>query len=73
MIKDIPAYLDEALKDSKVCPLIVVDIQEDPIIRKEFHIQKSIKQLLKERFKELLPCKQITLKILNNANDLTKN
>lgn len=73
MIKDIPAYLDEALKDTKVCPLIVVDIEADPVIRREFIIQKSIKQLLKLRFTELLPSGKITLTVLNNQNDKSIN
>jgi hypothetical protein len=66
MVKNIPEYLDEALKDTKVCPLIVVDIQADPVIRKEFHIQKSIKSLLKTRFTSPHSPKKLTIKILNN-------
>lgn len=50
MIKDIPEYVDEALKDTKVCPMIMEDIQADPVISKEFIVQKTIKQLLRERF-----------------------
>ena len=66
MVKNIPEYLDEALKDTKVCPLIIVDIQADPVIRKEFNIQKSIKNLLKTRFTSPQPPKNLSIKILNN-------
>ena len=66
MVKNIPEYLDEALKDTKVCPLIIVDIQADPVISKEFHIQKSIKDLLKTRFTNLNPPQNLNIKILNN-------
>ena len=72
MVKNIPEYLDEALKDTKVCPLIIVDIQADPLIRKEFHIQKSIKNLLKTRFTNLNPPQNLNIKILNNLPNRPK-
>ena len=73
MVKNIPEYLDEALKDTKVCPMIIVDIQADPVIRKEFHIQKSIKNLLKSRFTNPPLPKKFSLNILNNLPKKPKN
>ncbi len=72
MINNIPEYLDEALKDTKVCPLIIIDIQADPFIRKEFHIQKSIKNLLKNRFTAPQLPQKLTIKILNNLTSKPK-
>lgn len=66
MVKNLPEYLDEALKDTKVCPMIIEDIQADPVIRREFHIQKSIKNLLRMRFTNLPSPKKLPLKVLNN-------
>lgn len=68
MILDLNEYLDEALKDTKVCPLIIVDIQADPVISREYYIQKSIKQLLKARFICPKPKEELTIKILNNIS-----
>lgn len=69
MIKDLTEYIDEALTDQKVCPLILEDIQTDPIVSKEYHVQKTVKQLLKERFVKNCPTKKLFRIIQNKINN----
>ncbi|MCX7876444.1 MAG: hypothetical protein N2321_09805 [Melioribacteraceae bacterium] len=58
-MRDLAEYIDEALSDQKVCPLIIEDIQTDPIISKEYYVQKTVKQLLKTRFVKPCPAKKL--------------
>lgn len=69
MIKDLTEYIDEALTDQKVCPMILEDIQTDPIISKEYHVQKTVKQLLKERFAKNCPSKKLFKIIQEKINN----
>ncbi|MEW6653610.1 MAG: hypothetical protein AB1394_09095 [Bacteroidota bacterium] len=43
-------YIDEAIKDGKVCPLVKEEVETNPKIRVEYIIQKTVKFLLKDRF-----------------------
>ncbi|MDF1611941.1 MAG: hypothetical protein AB1695_08835 [Stygiobacter sp.] len=68
-MKDITEYIDEALTDQKVCPMIMEDIQTDPIISKEYHVQKTVKQLLKTRFVQNCPTKKLFKIIYNKISN----
>lgn len=65
MILDEQEYIDEAIKDGKVCPMVKEEVETNPKIRGEYIIQKSIKFLLKDRFSS--NCTPVKLfNIINN-------
>lgn len=50
MILNEEEYIDEAIKDGKVCPMVKDEVETNPKIRGEYIIQKTVKFLLKDRF-----------------------
>ena len=65
MILDEQEYIDEAIKDGKICPMVKEEVETNPKIRGEYLIQKSIKYLLKDRFSS--NCAPVKLfNIINN-------
>lgn len=61
-------YIDEAIKDGKVCPMVKDEVETNPKIRGEYIIQKTVKFLLKDRFSTSCPAKNLFNIITNNIS-----
>lgn len=61
-------YIDEAIKDGKVCPMVKDEVETNTKIRGEYLIQKTVKFLLKDRFSNNCPAKNLFNIISNNIS-----
>ena len=50
LLEEITSYVDEELKDQNICCRMKELITDDCVIRKEYMIQKCMKDLLRTRF-----------------------
>lgn len=50
LLEEITSYVDEELKDQNICCRMKKLITDDCVIRKEYMIQKCMKDLLRKRF-----------------------
>ncbi|KAF0151583.1 MAG: hypothetical protein FD143_1716 [Ignavibacteria bacterium] len=69
MILNDEEYIDEAIKDGKVCPMVKEEVETNPKIRGAYMIQKTVKLLLKDRFSS----KYIPISLFNIISNKISN
>ena len=50
LLEEITSYVDEELKDQNICCRMKKLITDDCVVRKEYMVQKCMKDLLRKRF-----------------------